>query len=145
MIKSWFQHSFRKSKTHSAVFGKLTEWKPENVWGKHGQPFAKLKLCDIWLACPKLLIFWCLQRQAQNLNLATVAALWLILAMFQAFYKFLKYICFNFSFSIHSILYTQRCIYFLLVNPFLLVVYLIKLYRAFLATVSCECKNQLGT
>lgn len=72
----------------------MTELKPVDVWDKHGYLFAKLKLYDIsGLHVLKSLVFWCLQRQAQNLSLVTVAALWFILAKFKAFSKFLKYIC----------------------------------------------------
>ena len=40
------------------------------------------------------LIFLCLQGQSQNVSLATVTTQWFMLAMFKAFSKFLKYICF---------------------------------------------------
>ena len=76
--KSWFRHSFLKSKTDSDVFGNLTKWKPESVWDKHDQPLPELNLC---LYVLKSLIFWRFQRQFWNLSLATVAALWLVLVL----------------------------------------------------------------
>ena len=49
MIKSWFRRSFPKSKTHSDVL-----WKPESVQDKLSQPLTEMKLCGIWLVCPKV-------------------------------------------------------------------------------------------